>query len=49
MSFVTNLMSEGWPMFAAFGLVLFITYGALRPYLKKDAARRDRTKEASDD
>ena len=36
---------EGWPIYAAIGLVALITYGALRPYLKKDSIRQARRKE----
>ncbi|WP_157937721.1 hypothetical protein [Oceaniglobus roseus] len=49
MSWLATLLTEGWPLFAALGLVLLITYGALRPYLKQDAARRDPKKDTSDD
>ena len=36
-----GLLAEGWPIFAAIGLVAVITYGALRPYMKgKQPARK---------
>lgn len=46
---MSTLFTEGWPVLGAIALVVFITYGALRPYLKGDRARRDTEKEHSDD
>ncbi len=36
-------------MLLAFGLVFLITYGAVRPYLKKDNVRLTPKKDATDD
>ena len=38
-------LTEGWPMFAGIGLVALITWGALRPYMKKEAERQKKQAE----
>ncbi|MCV6586561.1 MAG: hypothetical protein OIF47_13590 [Marinibacterium sp.] len=48
MTWLATLVTEGWPILLALGMVSAITFGALRPYLKKDAARR-REMEQQDD
>ncbi|MBC6407895.1 MAG: hypothetical protein GDA40_07125 [Rhodobacteraceae bacterium] len=48
MSWLETLFREGWPMLAALAIVGAITYGALRPYLKRDAAQ-SRKLEQDDD
>ncbi|MEO1733158.1 MAG: hypothetical protein AAFR45_05965 [Pseudomonadota bacterium] len=48
MTWFSTLFSEGWPVLASLGLILILTIGALRPYLKKDRARRDRMEQKHD-
>lgn len=42
-------LTEGWPLFAGIGLVALITWGALRPYMKKAAEQRQTADKADRD
>ena len=44
-----TLVTEAWPLFAAIGLVVLITYGALRPYMAKSRKPAPPAKETQND
>ncbi|MEM9550326.1 MAG: hypothetical protein AAGA05_04070 [Pseudomonadota bacterium] len=48
MAWLGTLITEGWPLLLALALVAGITYGALRPYMKPDAARRRKLEHTDD-
>jgi len=41
-------LAESWPILAALAFLALLTYGAIRPYMKRDA-KTSPTKETSDD
>lgn len=42
-------LKESWPILAALGFAILLTYGATMPYIRKEKKRRAALQETQDD